>query len=135
MDISKYTAYFHDGGLIDIEHIGNKICLPMISAEIGEDDLVDVQLLSEDHRLKGKLHLEGVRNIWIDEQPFHGVLHKEYDSGNIFDFKWENHTVILIASWSNYPPKDRYQTDLFCYRFNADRIFWEPKKDLIDPFW
>jgi len=135
MNISKYTAYFHDGGLIDIEHIGDKICLSMISAQVDKDDIVDESFFSKDHRLKGHLVLKGVSEVWIDDKPFNKILKREYDSGNIFDFQLENHQVILVLSWSNYPPKKSYETDLICYKFNADQIIWEPQRDLVDPFW
>jgi hypothetical protein len=134
MDISKYTAWFHDGGLIDIEHHDNKISLSMISAEICDDDFPKNISLSKDFRLKGKLHLSEISSIEVDNEPLKGTLTKFYDSGNIYDLSIKDHIITLIASWTNYPPKKREQTDLFTYKITANQIYWEPVENLTDPY-
>ena len=39
-DIGKYAAFFHDGSIIDINHIGNKMVISMASAEMDEEDFI-----------------------------------------------------------------------------------------------
>jgi len=134
MDIRNFTSYFHDGGLIDIQHLDDTIQLSLISAEIWEENLPDVNL-SEDHRIKGKLQLKGIQTIKIDDIVFNGILTKQFDSGSVFDFTITNNTVTLVVSWTNYPPKEKVQTDLFCYKITAKEIYWESLPNLVDPFW
>jgi hypothetical protein len=63
MDISECTAFFHDGSIIDTQHINDKIELSMSSAEMDESDLKEPIILSKDDCVVGKLYIEGVKII------------------------------------------------------------------------
>ena len=39
--INNYVDFFHDGSIIDVEHIGNKMTISMESAEMDEEDRKD----------------------------------------------------------------------------------------------
>lgn len=126
-DISKYQDFFHDGDLKEIEHKGNKVIFTMTSAEMGEEDLVtDIKLSNEDPFtcLRGKLHIEGVRRIFINKTPFKGILKKEYDSAEIFDLLIEKNEVKLSIEGTNYAPKPDKE-DFFVIQIEADKIYWE----------
>lgn len=126
-DISKYQDFFHDGDLKEIEHKGNKVIFTMTSAEMDKEDLVtDIKLSNEDPFtcLRGKLHLEGVRRIFINKKPFKGILKKEYDSAEIFDLLIEKNEVKLSIEGTNYPPKPDKE-DFFVIQIEADKIYWE----------
>lgn len=126
-DISKYQDFFHDGDLKAIEHKGNKVILTMTSAEMDEEDLVtDIKLSNEDPFtcLRGKLHIEGVRRIFINKKLFKGILRKEYDSAEIFDLLIEKNEVKLSIEGTNSPPKSDKE-DFFVIQIEADKIYWE----------
>jgi len=76
MNISKYEAFFHDGSLIDIRHIGTKIEFSMASAEMDEEDVENDVILSKNDSIQGKLHIEGIKSIMIGGNPFPGILKK-----------------------------------------------------------
>jgi hypothetical protein len=134
IDISKYSAYFHDGGLIDIQHTDNEITLSLESAEMDLSELQDDIQLSEFSTIKGKLHLEKVQSIQINDIPFHGQLKLPYDYGSIFDFDVQNNVVELQISWRNAPQKPAVN-DFSTIVVQADYIWWENIPDLYDPFW
>ena len=64
MDISKYTCYFHDGILVDIQHVGNDIDISMISPQVEPEDMMENMPPLKVGSIMGKLHLEGVK-FWI----------------------------------------------------------------------
>lgn len=126
-DISKYQDFFHDGDLKEIEHKGNKVIFTMTSAEMGEEDLVtDIKLSNQDPFtcLRGKLHIEGIRRIFINKKPFTGILEKEYDSAEIFDLLIQKNEVKLSIEWTNYPPKAEKE-DFSVIQIEAEKIYWE----------
>src|SRR3990167_10605205 len=87
--ISKYTAYFHDGSLIAIDYgkDDTELTLTMESAEVDPEDIKDPIHLSEEERIKGKLHLKGIKNIYIDDEKLSTPLKMNYDDGSIFDLE------------------------------------------------
>ncbi len=134
MDISKYADYFHDGGLYDIKQRNDKIELFMCSAEMDPEDLQDDIPLGQGDCITGILHLEGIRKITRNKHPFIGELKMEHQSGSILDFEIENNIVELGISWKNFRPK--YQSKGFStIVIEADKIYWENKPDLVDPYW
>lgn len=134
LNIKKYTAYFHDGSLIDIQHSDNKIVLSLESAEMDSIDMEDDISLSERGTIKGKLHLEEVQSIKINDSPFHGKLKLFYDYGSIFDFDIRNNIVELQISWRNSPQKP-FVNDFSTIIIEAKKIWWENIPELFDPFW
>ncbi len=131
MDISKYTAYFHDGSLMDIRHVGNEIEFYMASAEMDKEDVEDDTILSKDESIQGRLHLKGIKNITIDGKSFLGILNKEYDSGTIFDFEITKNSVELAIDWINFPPKPEVN-NFSVIKIESEKIWWENIPDLSD---
>jgi len=131
MNISEYTAFFHDGSIIDIEHKNDKIELSMSSAEMDETDLKAPIVLSKDDCIVGKLHIEGIKTIKIGDEILKGLLKKEYDNGHIFDFEIKGNTITLAVQWVNYPRKAK--TDFFSViTIVGQKVYWENIPDLED---
>ena len=134
MNIANYESYFHDGSIINIKHANNKIEISMDSAEISEEDLKEKIILSDHNTLKGKLHLEGVKNIIDSDQPFLGVLKMLYDSAGILHLEVTKHQILLSLEWMNFPPHPKVTAYSFL-KIEAEKIWWENIPDLYDPFW
>ena len=132
MDIFKYTAFFHDGAITDIKHDENGIEFFMKSAEMDIEDIVDDKIiLTKDNRIKGILHIEGIKNIKIDDNHFFGLIEKKYDRGKIFDFEMKKNSVELSIDWVNFPPK--LQINEFTnIKIEADKIYWVKIPNLSD---
>lgn len=133
MNISKYD--FHDGYLIDMKQINNNIEIVMESAEIWEEDLQDNIIVSEHNTIKGKLHLEKIKNLKINDKIVNEVFVKKYDRGDIFSFDIEGNTATLVLSWENCHPHPYERTDFFTIEIEAEKIWWENIPDLINPYW
>jgi hypothetical protein len=129
--ISKYTSYFHDGSLVAIEYGKNnaELILTMESAEVDPEDIKDPIPLSEDDRIKGKLHLKGVKNIYINDEILSTPLKMTYDDGGIFDLEIKDNKITLDISWCNYPPKARID-DFSSITINVEGVHWENIPDL-----
>ncbi|MBM3910632.1 MAG: hypothetical protein FJ356_03175 [Thaumarchaeota archaeon] len=129
--ISKYTSYFHDGSLIAINY-GNddtELTLTMESAEVDPEDIKDPIPLAKEDRIKGKLHLKGVKSIYINDKKIFSPLKMNYDDGEILHLKIKNNKVLLDISWCNYPPKAR-DTDFSSITINVEDVRWENIPDL-----
>lgn len=134
MNVIKYGPYFHDGSLIDIEQVDQEYLLSMESAEMDLEAIEDDVVLSERKTIKGKLHLEKIQSIWINDLLFHGELKMLYDYGTIFDLNFQQNRVELQISWRNAPGKPEVN-DFSTVVVQADKIWWENIPDLLDPFW
>lgn len=131
MDISNYTSFFHDGSIGEIQHDRDGIVLSMSSAQMDEEDNKDNIPLSKDDFIQGKLHIEGIKSIIVDDQPFFGVLKKTHDSGGIFRFELRRGVVELMISWENFRPKPK-EEDFTVTKIEAENIWWENIPDLVD---
>lgn len=131
MDIKKYTGYFHDGGFIGAIRKENNMELFLRSCEISSDEPIDRKILSEDNALKGKLYLNGVKWIKVDDKENKEIPWKEYDDGEILDLKIDNNKVFLLIEWTNFPPKTRV-TDVGTIEIEAEKVYWENIPDLSD---
>ena len=129
MDICKYKDFFHDVALLGIEHQGTTIVLSMQSAEVAPEELPSYIALSSDDRITGKLHLKGIKNIYINRKKLSTLLEMNYDNGKIFDLEIKNNEVLLSISWRNYPPKVR-TNDFSTITINAENVYWENIPDL-----
>lgn len=134
--IENSAVYFHDGSVIDIQYKGSELLISMESAELSPADLSQDIVLSGRSTLKGILHLHGIKNIVVNEQPFNGILIMQADSSRILDFELKNNKVHFFIEWHNYPPSKKLKNDEYTdIVIEAERIFWENKPDLYDPFW
>jgi len=131
MNLSKYTGYFHDGSLINFKHVGNKIEISMLSAEIIPEHMIKIMPPLNKNRITGKLHIEGIKKITINKEPFTGTLKKIYDSASILDFELSMHKVTLGIEWTDYPPKQR-KADFSIIEIEADKIWWENISELVE---
>ena len=104
MNLKKYTSFFHDGAINKISHIRNKITISMESAEMDEEDLKDNIVLSKDDRIRGKLHIGGVRSIRENNQPYLDTLQMKYEDAEIFHFELKQNKVEFQIKWCSYPP-------------------------------
>ena len=129
IDIFKYKDFFHDGALLGIEHQGETIVLCMQSAEVAPEELPAYITLSSDDRITGKLHLKGIKNVYINREKLPTPLIMNYDNGKIFDLEIKNNEVLLAISWRNYPPKAR-TNDFSTITINAENVYWENIPDL-----
>ena len=124
MDISKYEAYFHDGSLIDFKHLGSSIEILMVSAEIIPKHMLKNMPPLKEQRIRGKLFLDGVKEIKINKEILSDTIKKEYDSGSILDFEASKHKVMFGIEWTDYPPKPR-KSDYSTIEIEAEKIHWE----------
>ncbi len=129
MNLSKYSDYFHDGSLINFKHLGNKIEISILSAEIIPEYMTESMPPLNKNRITGKLYLDGIKKIKINKEPFTGILKKTYDSGSILDFEILKHKVILGIEWTDYPPKPR-KSDFSTIEIEAKKIWWENIPDM-----
>jgi hypothetical protein len=133
MNISDYD--FHDGYIINMEHVNNKMKISMESAEISDEELKDDIILSNHDTIKGTLHIEGIKNFKINGAVFLEKFVKTYDEGNISSFTIKGNKMILIISWINHAPKIHEETDLFRIEIEGEKIYWENIPSLVNPFW
>lgn len=130
MDISKYKDFFHDGSLLAIEYQGETIILSMKSAEVALEELPGNIALSSDDSITGKLHISNVKTIEVNEEPFWGILTKDYDSAEILDFEMDDpNTISLGIQWGNYPPRPNV-SDFSTITIKAEKVWWENIPDL-----
>ncbi len=132
--IEYYAQFFHDGAIVSIEHHLNNMEISMQSAQMDLEDLKDDIKLSEHNYIKGKLHLENIKTISIDEIPYFETLQMPYDEGGIFDFIVDKQMVELQIIWVNFPPKPNVN-EFSTIKITAEKIWWENIPDLFHPLW
>lgn len=130
----KYLHEFHDGALLAIERSGQGYIFSLESAEMDRSDMKDGISLSKRGTIKGKLHLEDVQYVKINELMFQDELKMIYDYGSVFDLNIQNDIVELQVSWRNVPQKP-YVNDFSTIVLKSKNIWWENIPDLIDLFW
>jgi hypothetical protein len=80
MDISKYTDYFHDGYVNNIQHVKNNLLIYLESAVIEDiSQIQDKEFISDSHTFKGTLNLYNIKKIVLGGKRYESVLHMEYD--------------------------------------------------------
>ena len=127
MDLLKYIDFFHDGGLADLKHVGDKIEFSMMSAGIEPEYRMEGMPPLKRDSIVGKLYVEGVKKIKINDKPFSKTLEEiydKYDDAEILDFDIFGHKVILGIQWTNYSPKRRCW-DYSMIKIEAEKIYWE----------
>jgi hypothetical protein len=129
----RYIPYFHDGVLISIKHVGKVIQIGMASAEIDPEEIKNDIQLARDNSLKGKLHLEGVKAVRINNSTYQQKLRMLHDHGTILDFEVNNGLVELGITWTDFHPKPA-TNNYTMIEIIAEKIWWENIPDLKDPF-
>jgi len=129
LKISHYD--FHDGCIIEIEQYDNKIAISMESAEVSEENKVE---LSECSTLKGKLHIEGVRDLRMNGDLCEKISENFYDTAYIFSFDIVGKEVVLVVKWETRPPKPYEETDFIKIELEAEKIWWENIPNLVNPY-
>ncbi len=133
MNISYYD--FHDGYLIDFKHDKDGLEISMESAQIDPDDLKDCIQLSKHRTLKGKLHINFIKEFKINDDLFLGEFKKPHDDGEIFEFDIKNNIVRLTVIWMDHSPKPSETKFWYTYEISAEKIYWENIPNLHNPYW
>jgi hypothetical protein len=128
MNIQKYTSFFHDGSVINIFCKNHDIEILMESSELLPTWNVDNISLSKNQTIQGKLKLEGIKSILINDQPI-VQLKMLYDDGEILRFRINENKVDLLIKWMNYSSKDQKDC-LEHIIIEADKIHWNNLPDL-----
>lgn len=132
MSIANYTSDFHDGSLISIEHKKDHIIFSMESAEVDPEEIKGNLALSINDRIKGKLHIERIKNIVENDIPYMGILKKKYEEAEIMHLQISKHICVIEILWHNYhvhPISNDYSTIMI----EAEKIWWENIPDLGSP--
>lgn len=101
----------------------------MESAEIDEEDIKDNIVLSKNDRIRGKLHIEGIKRIKQNDHPYHEILTMRYKDAEIFHFEIYQNKVEFQIKWCSYPPTP-YIEDFSTIEIEAEKIWWENMPDL-----
>lgn len=129
IDISRYQDYFHDGSLFNIIKSNNKITFEMSSAEIDPSQIEGDLTFSTDNRIRGILHLENIKNIYLTGDYKLENLFDIFNLGTILDFEIIDKTVDLGILWENCLPKPR-TNEFTTIAIEAEHIWWENMPDL-----
>lgn len=126
MDISKYTSFFHDGEIVSITHHGNNIDFFLKSAEIDPADVDDI-VLSKHNRLRGRLHVEGVKCIIENDVEFNHKIKLKMSDNDLLHLKIKDGVVFCEIGWRGSEP---FQNDFSAFEIHAEKIWWENIQDL-----
>ena len=129
MNIVSYTGYFHDGSILEIQYVAQDMIISMKSAEMCKEDLLDDATLSENNRMKGKLHIEGIKSIKENDKNFSGIFGMKYENAEISNFDLINGNLKLNIIWGSFSPY--FNTKNFSIlQIEAEKIWWENLPDL-----
>ena len=133
MDIEKYD--FHDGYIIDIKHIKGSVAISMESAQIDTEEVCGTYELSEHKTLKGKLHLDGVKKIILNEKRCLDQLEMVDMEGNISSLDFDSQRMYLVINWMPHPPTTEKKESWYAYEIYCEHIYWENIPNLTNPYW
>lgn len=128
MDITKYTAFFHDGYVNNISHVGNNISFSLESSVIEDlEEIEDKFFLSKSNTFIGILNICNIKSFKFGNRKYEGILQMKYDDGDILDLEIKGNKIFLLVEWINFPPKNR-TTDVSKIEIEAEKIQWLPEK-------
>ncbi len=130
MDFNKYSGYFHDGGIINIEQNDDNIIIDMESCEIRDDWEVNLPL-SHKNTIRVKMYINGVKKISVNNKDVN-VLKKQYDSGEIMNIDIKKNQFNMNVIWRNFLPKQKFST-FEVIEVEAEKIYWQNIPDLFNP--
>lgn len=134
MTIKDYQDFFHDGSIFSISYKKRNLELTISSAEINKQIKTDGFVLSKDDTLKGVLHAEDVKSIKVDGKLVNNEIPMLGDKGKIFELEITENYIEISIIWINYLPR-RKEVDFSTIEIEAEKIYWEPVPDLVNPFW
>lgn len=126
MNIANYASYFHDGEILDITHYNNEIEMTLVSAEIDPKLINDIRL-SKDKKLKGKLHIKGIRSILNNGKEFKGQLKMFFSDNDLLHLKISKTVVLCEIGWRG---RNSGEIDFSDFEIHATKIWWENIPDL-----
>jgi hypothetical protein len=96
-------------------------------------DLQDPITLTERNTIKGKLYLNGVKSIKLNDILFFDRLKMKYDSAEVFDLEIQKNQVEISINWENFPPNPPIN-DFETITIELESVEWETIPTLFDPF-
>lgn len=127
MKISKYTSFFHDGEILEINHNLQNIKIRMRSAELNPDLAPDIKL-AKGNFFQGILHIEGVKYIIKNDLSFHGSIKLLSKDNDLLHLKIKENIVYCEISWRN---TECCRNDFSAFEIHAERIWWENTPDIL----
>lgn len=130
MNLKNYTAFFHDGSITEINHSGNTMILSMESAEMCEEDILDDVILSKVNGMDLiciKLHIEGIKSIKNNDNPYFDLLKPKSEYAEIFHLEINDNKVELQIIWGFYSNPEK--EDFSALEIEAEKIWWEIPSD------
>jgi hypothetical protein len=131
MNIEKYFAYFHDGWICEIQQVGDRLSLSMVSADMDPKEMTDNIPLSSHGSIDGKLHILGVSSIKseCDLEVFYTKL-EETKNFEIFNLglSYLDNQKIRIELMGEFFRDDNF----YIIEIKAKEIYWEPIPNLSD---
>ena len=121
MDITRYTSYFHDGEVLDIKQKNNNIVMTLISAEVDESVFNEI-MLSDDNRIKGKLHIVGVNLILSNGVEVKEALKMIFSDNDLLHLKINENVVFCEIGWRGAGLGEVDFSDL---EIRATSVWWE----------
>ena len=103
------------------------------SAEVDQEEITDSTLLAQESFffLRVKLHIEGVKNIKMNNRPFSKHISKLYPDNDLLHLGIKNNTVFLEIGWRQSNPPI---SDFSAFEIEAKKIWWENIPDLSDDY-
>ncbi len=124
MNIQDHCSLFHDGTILDIRHVNDEIIVTMESSEASEEDLISDEELSLDYRIKGRLHIDGVKQFIENEKVSTTPFQMKYEDAEIYRFRMTLDSVKFNIAWNTMPPTSPIK-DFSVIEIQAEKIWWE----------
>jgi len=133
MKIKKYASLFHDGSIFSINRSGRDLIISMESAEVDKEDVDSEITLSQDDRIRGNLHIEGVKKIRENNQRDIPRFEMRQEDAEIFRLKVIQNSVEFQLKWGTFPPEPLTE-DFSTVLIEAEKIWWENIPELESQF-
>lgn len=125
MNIEKYSSYFHDGLIDDVNIVGKEIIFTMSSSQLDDDENEDNINLSRFNEIRGRLHLLNPKNILINDAVA-SYDDLKYTFGDILHLGFSPRQVVLNVSWYIDEKNTTFQNIIF----DSSHYYFENIPDL-----